>query len=697
MSRDALALIFLLGVPWLPSTARGAIIHVPGDQPTIQAGIDVAQSGDVVLVDPGTYFENIDFKGKAITVTSSQGAAFTTIDGRHQGSVVSFTNGEGAASTLSGFTLTHGSGSRDPDAGLSLGGGIRCGAEATSHCSPTIENNVITANEAAFGGGISCYNESSATIRNNVLQGNLANNSGAGILCQGAAAPLVTGNTISGNTARIEGGGISCRFYSSAMIVGNTISDNTAWDFGGGILLYVSHAIIEGNTIAGNRTFADTFVDEGLGGGICSFVSSPTITGNELLQNSANVGGGIAYDVVLGWGTGWAQPNIIGNHFDGNVGQALGGGIFGARASTPHRIEGNRFENNVSQIGGGVDCVQASPQIVGNEFLHNEAYYGGGLGIGGDSTAAAAVVSNVFVGNTATYGGAIEGGGQPSPAPAVVFAGNVIARNEASQFGGGAHLYGFSLVINNVVFANSALKGGGFYCGSPSPADLVFANNTIVGNSASDRAGGIGYQGTNADVANCIVWGNAPTQIDGIGPVPEVTYSDVQGGFAGQGNVDVDPLFVDQAGGDLHLLAASPCRGAGSPSAKQVPSIDLEEDPRATPNAIDIGADEFHLHLYILGDLTPGGSITLNVIGDPGATPALLIVGSGVQDPPIVTPYGDFFLQFPIVVLSLGTIPPSGVLVVAATIPPALVPPLSIPMQGDLQHRFSNLAVLQLR
>src|SRR5271168_3437186 len=47
-----------------------ATIHVPGDQPSIQAGIDASSNGDVVLVAPGTYNENIDFKGKAITVTS---------------------------------------------------------------------------------------------------------------------------------------------------------------------------------------------------------------------------------------------------------------------------------------------------------------------------------------------------------------------------------------------------------------------------------------------------------------------------------------------------------------------------------------------------------------------------------------------------------------------------------------------------
>jgi len=48
-------------------------INVPKDQPTIQAGINAASNGDTVLVAPGKYVENINFMGKAITVTSSGG------------------------------------------------------------------------------------------------------------------------------------------------------------------------------------------------------------------------------------------------------------------------------------------------------------------------------------------------------------------------------------------------------------------------------------------------------------------------------------------------------------------------------------------------------------------------------------------------------------------------------------------------
>ena len=116
-------------------TLSAQIIHVPGDQPTIQVGITAAQNGDTILVDDRTYIENINFKGKAITVAShflvdsnETHIENTIIDGSQptnpdSGSVVVFNSGEDTTSILCGFTITGGTGTYDPFPAR-VGGGI---------------------------------------------------------------------------------------------------------------------------------------------------------------------------------------------------------------------------------------------------------------------------------------------------------------------------------------------------------------------------------------------------------------------------------------------------------------------------------------------------------------------------------------------------------------------------------------------
>ena len=153
-------------------------IRVPGDLPTIQAGIDVSVDGDTVLVADGTYTSygnyDIDFSGKAIVVMSENGADSCIIDCNGEGHGFYFHNGEQFDSVLQGFTI---------HSGLSeLGGGILC------ESSPTIVGNTIIGNTADYGGGIHCSNNSSPRILGNIVYGNTANIWGGGdplltILC----------------------------------------------------------------------------------------------------------------------------------------------------------------------------------------------------------------------------------------------------------------------------------------------------------------------------------------------------------------------------------------------------------------------------------------------------------------------------------------------------------------------------------
>jgi len=107
---------FLMVATLLAGSAQifAATIHVPADKPTIQAGIDAAAGGDIVLVAKGTYHENIDFNGKNITVISSDGPAQTIIQGDGTSAVVAIHTGETRASVLNGFTIS-GGGARGHD------------------------------------------------------------------------------------------------------------------------------------------------------------------------------------------------------------------------------------------------------------------------------------------------------------------------------------------------------------------------------------------------------------------------------------------------------------------------------------------------------------------------------------------------------------------------------------------------------
>jgi len=157
-----LSLLFFLFIFATNPAYSQNTIHIPADYLTIQEGINAAQDGDTVLVADSTYFENINFKGKAITVAShflvdgdSTHIDNTIIDGSQptnpdSASVVLFVSGEDTTSILCGFYITGGSGTYDAQYQGRQGGGIFC---FNSGCK--ILNNKIVNNTAngIFGSG----------------------------------------------------------------------------------------------------------------------------------------------------------------------------------------------------------------------------------------------------------------------------------------------------------------------------------------------------------------------------------------------------------------------------------------------------------------------------------------------------------------------------------------------------------------
>ncbi len=363
--------------------ARAATIHVPADQATIQAAINAASDGDTVLVAPGTYYENINFMGKAITVTSSGGPDVTRLDGGATATVVIFNSGEGRGSVLNGFTITNGNsyynyqtlGLIDYD-----GGGIYI-----SSASPTVTNNVITQNIACgSGGGIAAEN-SSALIQANTLsnnsQGGCSGGDGGGIYVAGGAVQII-GNTITNNYwSSGDGGGMALNGAGDALIENNTITGNTATGIspasqGGGIyMINGSSALIIQNVITGNSAGQGGNDAGGQGGGISFLVPygsvGPTLVNNTIADNQGAGGSGI-------YASGFdAQAALYNNLIVASPGQPA---LFcdGANSQAPAVVQsndafssgGNGFEGACAGMAGTDGNLSADPVFLaaGSDF-----------------------------------------------------------------------------------------------------------------------------------------------------------------------------------------------------------------------------------------------------------------------------------------------------------------------------------------
>lgn len=249
-----------------PDRSQSPALLVPAVYSTIQAAINAARDGDIVRVGDGTYSENINFKNKAITVQSVNGAEFTIIDGSQSdsdGSTVTFSSGETASSILEGFSIQK---------GLAYsGGGIYF-----SESSPTIRKCIIRDNGAKYGGGIACYASSSPEITNCVIAGNTSSSTGGGIYLNDGSSPTIINCSISDNSAA-EGGGIYCLANSSPTVINSIFWGNIADEAGNEILLLsnssitITYSDIEGGWTGigniGDDPIDDNplFVDPGLG------------------------------------------------------------------------------------------------------------------------------------------------------------------------------------------------------------------------------------------------------------------------------------------------------------------------------------------------------------------------------------------------------------------------------------------------
>ena len=195
--------------------------------------------------------------------------------------------------------------------------------------------------------------------------------------------------------------------------------------------------------------------------------------------------------------------------------------------------------------------------------------------------------------------------------------------NSASYGGGMRNSFSSSPTLTDCIFTgnwvlgeNESCGGGVFNYKSSSPifTNCTFTGNRVIGEKGIGGGGVFNYD-SSPKFSNCIMWGDIPDEIYNYDTesIPTVTYSDIQYGYPGTGNIDEDPLFVyisdlvDPANWDLHLQANSPCIDAGDNDALNLPEFDFEGDDRkiddplkydtgngASP-IVDMGADEYTL------------------------------------------------------------------------------------------------------
>ncbi|MDQ1317395.1 MAG: hypothetical protein QG588_1047 [Candidatus Poribacteria bacterium] len=263
-------------------------------------------------------------------------------------------------------------------------------------------------------------------------------------------------------------------------------------------------------------------------------------------------------------------------------------------------VQGFTITGGVADNGGGIYCYSSSPTITnctisGNSATNSTTNNGGGIYCYSSSPT---ITNCTISGNSADSG---FGGGIYCESSSTTITDCTISGNSAFA-GGGIFCYpGATIITNCTINGNSVIYyGGGIFCGYSSP---LITNCTISGNRTDYSGGGIHHFGSDATITNSILWNDTPNEITFSENNPIVKYSDVQGGWVGEGNIDQDPKFVSS--NDYHLQKGSPCIDAGTTAG--APPFDKEGNPRV--GNPDMGAYEYQVDttppMMLLNDPSP--------------------------------------------------------------------------------------------
>ncbi len=540
---------------------------------TINDAINAAQDGDTILLEGGvTFVENVDV-WRSVKI---QGGYNGCNSGSSEDTVIDGITGRSGFATNVTILITGGISVElsqlhlvNTTSGYLDRGGIYVG-HYDSPSSLILNNVTISGCNARFAGGIWIGATGEVEGTNVTIRDNVGGDNGGGIRMMGGRLSL-SNSSIYNNTSPL-GGGISA-------------TDNA------------SISLLDNVNIYGNEALTGS----GLGGGISiQNRAVVVIEGTSgISENSGLKGGGVYIDnaslYLIGKDAGIMSNSAATD--DGN-----GGGIYGTNNAYIAIENGAEvYSNSAGYTGGGiyVDLYSTLWVKMGSIYDNTSGYSGGGIyadnlalvdfEMGGytcDTPPCMKMTGNYAEG----YGGAVYASFTDVTIRQTYISGNDV--NSVYSLGEFIALSHSDLqLINSMVVNNLGYR--------PIYADYSTINieGSTIANNPNDGFGTAIYvYDTPITVKNSIVWGQSPFVAVQSGANPTVTCSDIQGGYTGAGNLNINPQFVNPASGNYHLASSSPVIDKCSTG----PVTDFDDQPRpavinsdATP--YDMGADEYVL------------------------------------------------------------------------------------------------------
>jgi hypothetical protein len=278
------------------------------------------------------------------------------------------------------------------------------------------------------------------------------------------------------------------------------------------------------------------------GGAIYNIASSPTLINCKFVKNYAGYGAGMHNRTSTNL-TRECNPNLINCTFNDNYAGREGGGMYNFK-SDPNIINCLFSRNYALAYGAGIYNSYSNTELADSSIIENTA--GSGGGIYNEDNSSLILTNCVFRGNIAetVFGGGIcSEDANELTLINCTFYGNVTKRD-----GGGIFNRRTNSKLLNCIFAGNIAFGDQFYTSTSGGlyafGDTILNNCTFAGNWAQQGRAIFKYSFSNLKLTNCILW-NGGNEIYKTGVEPDITYSNIQGSWEGEGNIDVDPLFAN--------------------------------------------------------------------------------------------------------------------------------------------------------